>query len=122
MTEIEDRIQGLLERAAPLRPLEEDDPRKEELARLVDEINRLRRIQETESRALFDKALAAQGSRAAVEAAEMLIQAEQNAREQFEDDDLPSRAEMEAAASRLGVQYRTNLGDQKLLERLREAG
>jgi hypothetical protein len=42
---LEDKIQQLLAEALPYRPLDEDDPKKEPLARIVDEINRLRAAQ-----------------------------------------------------------------------------
>lgn len=42
---IEQEIQRLVDMAAPLREYEEDDPRKEPLAGIVDEINRLREMQ-----------------------------------------------------------------------------
>lgn len=122
MDETEERINALLQEAAPLRLLDEDDPAKHRLTKLVDQINALRRVQENESRALFDRMLAVQGTQAAIDAERQRMDAEANARVQVEDEDLPSRAEMEAAASRLGVQYRANLGDQKLFERLSEAG
>lgn len=46
----EDLIQDLLKQADPLRPLDDDDPRKAQLTKLVDEINRLRREQELEAK------------------------------------------------------------------------
>lgn len=46
----EDLIQELLKQADPLRPLDDDDPRKAQLTKLVDEINRLRREQELEAK------------------------------------------------------------------------
>lgn len=45
---IQARIDALLAKADPLRPLDEDDPRKEPLAGIVDEINRLRAEQSEE--------------------------------------------------------------------------
>ena len=41
----EDEIQALIAEAEPLRGLEEDDPARDVLGRIVDEINRLRALQ-----------------------------------------------------------------------------
>lgn len=46
---IEERIQELLAQAEPLRALNDDDPRKESLAGLVDRINGLREEQAAET-------------------------------------------------------------------------
>lgn len=46
---IEDQITALLSEAEPLRALSEDDPAKEPLGAIVDEINRLRAIQAGET-------------------------------------------------------------------------
>lgn len=51
---IEDKIQTLLNQAAPLRPLEEDDPKKARLAAIVDEINALRAEQAELNMAVLD--------------------------------------------------------------------
>lgn len=45
----EDQIQSLLAHAAPLRELADDDPNKAPLAGIVDEINRLRAVQEKQA-------------------------------------------------------------------------
>ena len=47
---IEDQIQSLIAHAEPLRALDDDDPAKAPLAGIVDEINRLRAVQEKQGR------------------------------------------------------------------------
>lgn len=57
----EDRIQALLAKAEPLRELADDDPAKEPLAGIVDEINALRSRQAKDAMTVIDPPAVVEG-------------------------------------------------------------
>lgn len=94
---LETQIQALLKAAAPLRLLDADDPRTEELADIINQINRLR----------------AQQSKL-TQAAEMAAL--------DEPTEPVDRGYLERKAQDLGIAFRANISSAKLAERIAEAG
>jgi hypothetical protein len=93
---LEDQIQGLLKAAAPLRELDADDPRAEELAGIVNQINGLRAKQS-----------------ALTQAAEMAAL--------DSPADPVDRGWLERKAADLGIAFRANISSAKLAERIAKA-
>lgn len=89
---LEEQIRGLLAEALPLRELDDDDPRVEPLAGIVDQINRLRAKQSA-----------------------MKQQEELDA-----PPGLPARAELERRAKAAGIVFSPKISDAKLAERIEE--
>lgn len=93
---LEDQIQGLLAKAAPLRLLDEDDPRCSELADVVNQVNRLRAQQSTLTQAADLEALSAPKA------------------------DTVDRGYLERKATDLGIAFRANIKDETLAQRIKE--
>ena len=95
--QLEAQIQALLKKADPLRLLDEDDPRCEELAGIVNQINQLRARQSAITQAADLLALSAP------------------------KDEIVDRGALERRAADLGIAFRANISDAKLAERIEEA-
>jgi hypothetical protein len=94
--QIEDQIQALIAKAAPLRLLSADDPATTELTGIVDQINALRAKQSGLTQA---EDLAALSAPKAV---------------------IVDRGALERKAADLGIAFRANISDEKLTERITE--
>lgn len=91
---LETQIQALLAEAAPLRLLDEDDPRMVELAAIVNQVNSLRAKQST---------LTQQAELA------VLMQGNPNPMD---------RGWLERKAADLGIAFRANISDENLAKRI----
>ena len=94
---LESQIQGLLKAATPLRELDPDDEAAAELPKIVDQINRLRAQQSKLTEAADLAALSAP----------KLVTIDRGA--------------LERRAADLGLSFRSNISDEKLAERVKEA-